>query len=353
MSKDLKKIVITCDHIIQKDHSLEIVELLCTMYDNAEIYTLVHKQGEVIGPIEHRKITSSFLSNIVNTESDFSRWKFLVPSAAKGLSISCEVDLIINVTNGLSHGIRKCAKTKLITYFYNNKYFDNKEKGLLNKFFKSYISNYMKENLEQSEQLWASSSILKEKLDTIVDNKEIEVIWPFIKINDFNLVQDMSDNDYFVVNTDGLDSSIATRIVFELKKYNIKTLFYGNNQNLLILESDQDISFVNKKCNSSLNSLLQNSLGLIDLSDISFPKIALSALATGRKVICKASKFNKEYLDTDGVYFCNKITDIHLTMQKVLKSNLKGPQDKMRGHAMKFNEVKFKSTIKRKIDQLL
>ena len=111
------KIAISCDHVIERNQALAIVEMVGAVYEDAEIFTIVHKPGSVLGPIEQRKIRSTYLSHKVKDKDHFYRCGFLVPSAAKNLHIPCNFDLVVNISSGLSQGIQTCEGTKVLTYF--------------------------------------------------------------------------------------------------------------------------------------------------------------------------------------------------------------------------------------------
>ena len=88
-----------------------------------------------------RRIFSTFLSNKVKSKNQLHENSFLIPSASKNLFIPCSVDLIINISNGYSQGIKKCEKTKQITYLYSDEslktsYFTDLNEGALKLLFK-------------------------------------------------------------------------------------------------------------------------------------------------------------------------------------------------------------------------
>ena len=95
----MTKVALSCDHLIVRDHQTEVFEMFLSLYEEAEIYTLAHKQKAILGPIEMRKIHSTFLSNLVDSVDEFNRYKYIVPTAAKNLFIPCSIDIIINIYN--------------------------------------------------------------------------------------------------------------------------------------------------------------------------------------------------------------------------------------------------------------
>ena len=76
------KTTLSCDAIIERNLSIETLELLTELIEPEDIYTLIHRPGQVLGVLEQRKIHSSFLSHFVKSLKDLFAWSYLVPSAA-------------------------------------------------------------------------------------------------------------------------------------------------------------------------------------------------------------------------------------------------------------------------------
>ena len=214
------KMALTLDHLIARVHATAIFEEIMGLYKDAEIWTIVHNRGGVLGPVEMRKIHSSFLSHKVKDKSSFKKLSFLGPSAAKKLFIPCSYDLIINISTGLSHGIKKCKETKQVTYLYDFLPSDNS--SFIGKIFKSYLRKWSLENIKQSDLLLTSSHTLNKSLG--LNGK---VLYPFFKLEDFPLIPSAHwKHDFFVINGEGMNLKEAKEVIGILK--NQKYCFIGD-----------------------------------------------------------------------------------------------------------------------------
>jgi len=52
-------------------------------FPEAQIYCFVHREGQLLGHIEQRKIISSYLSRRVTNDSEFYKFSYQFPGIAK------------------------------------------------------------------------------------------------------------------------------------------------------------------------------------------------------------------------------------------------------------------------------
>lgn len=354
------KIVITCDQLVEKDRCHEIVELLCGLYEDAEIYTLAHQKGKVLGHIELRKIHSSFLSHKVNSKKDLGKYSFLIPSAAKGLFIPCSVDLIINITTGFSHGIKKCENTKLISYVYSLE--DKPEKQpLFSRMFNGYLAKWSTKNLEDSDLILASSPSISKKLTALYPHKKIKVLTPFFQVDDYPLIPSSYwKHDFILVSTEGINNSVAKKVYDLLMKMNIRFQFLGNDRRLSefknsLTKEERGRRFLGYKCAGDAAPLLASCLTVVDLSENKFPFLALEGLSTGRPCIVRDTTDNRFYLKGKGVNFLSPYWERELTncVRLVFETKSEIDSKKLRSMVVGFHPMKFKGEIHRSVASYL
>ncbi len=326
------KIALTIDALIERDHSIEIFEHLCSLFEDSQIYTFVHLKGKILGPIEQRKITSTYLSRKVKNKEDFKRLSFLAPFA--GLNIPCNFDLVINLSRGLSHGIPRCEGTRQVTYLYDMASLD--KTTFLGKIFYSFLKRWSLEKLNNCDELILSSSYLEKSLGI----SNASVIYPFIKVEDFSLITSSAfKHDFFAVSTEGLSLKKAKEISTFLKEKQIRFCFVGHDDHL---KNDFDASILmGEKCNGELAPLLASAKGLIYLGEGLFPKIAISSLLVGRPVFCLENEINKEFL-SKAIFFHD--------FSELLKE-YKFDSQSLRASVMKFHQAGFKGQILKIIEK--
>jgi hypothetical protein len=348
------KIAISCDDLLVRDHYTEIVETLGMIYEDAEVYTLAHKEKAMLGTIELRKVHSTYLSHKIKDREALAKNSFLIPNAASNLFIPCSVDVILNVSNGMGQGIRKCENTKLITYLYDEFYLNRKKKFLRERIFQSYIKKWSIKSLCMSDEIWVTNESMKKFVESFYSGV-VRVLEPPFRSEDYPLIPIKGKSlDYYAINTEDLSLETAAEISEFLTEYNIPFKFFGEDEHLNNLKyHEEDPRFFGQRCSGELAPLLAHSKAVIDLSHRAFPEQALKALSCGRPVICAEGDSYKSYLGSEGI--CWVTSDSKGAIEGVKKMNnlfQTFDRKKLHGVTNKFHELKFKSEVKRRIGNL-
>jgi hypothetical protein len=343
------KVCITTDMLTKRDLGVEIVETFLEIFDQATLTTLAFKEGEILGPVELRKITSTSLTHKIKDYKDLNRLSFLAPGILQNHFISCQYDLIINISRGLSHGFKKCDNTKQITYLLDEEA-NPKGKTFFEIFFKSYVNRWALKKLDQVDELWVSSKALKVKLQEYY-KKEIILVPPFIKVQDFPVIpKKVYPHNYYIINAEVLDTQLADSLMKIMNDKNYEYRFVGNDTHLesLKLKTKEQV-FLGVKCNGDLSPILAGSRGLIDLSKDKFPTLSLCALSSGRPVIMNTN----DYVSGKGVYTLKNESESSILelINELDNSHEQLEPEKLHALATKFHQLKFKGVIQRRISK--
>lgn len=332
------KVVVSCDAVLNRDYYLEIIEAVLELVgDNTELYTLVHSQGAVIGPIEQRKIHSSYLSHKVKTWQDLYDNEFQIPAAAERLFIPCSVDLIINISRGLSQGIKKCDHTKMITFLVED-YSENFKAGIKRKIFSKLITDFKFKSLKNSDVLFVSESFSKK--DSI-QKDYINFTIP-VKLLDFKPLPDaLFQRDYFLINTTGLSEESALSLIEKFKDQKFK--FIGDDSHLAKIRFNHEAYFFGEKCSGELAPLMNGAKFLLDFDSESLPVNRLRMLSCARPVFGVKNKF---------LSFGEAHAELELEKFSLSAFQSLGyDKEKARGQALAFEELKFKHLLKREMQK--
>ncbi len=344
------KVAITCDYLLGRSHYVEIIESLCEVFPEAPIYCFAHKKGAILGHIEQRSIKSTFLSNVVTTEKEFYEHSNKIPSLAKNLFVSCEYDLIINVSKGFSQGLAKCKTTKLITYLYDMDLDSKIKKTFMQKLFAPMVYSWVKKTLGQADLVLSSREDLLKTLDGL---KRTEVVPPPFRVSDYALFpKDMFKHHFFLIEARGLTVKEASDIISWMKEWNYAFQFIGPDSHLGELKAGfPENTFFGDRCSGEHAPVLASSKALVTFNTEDFPALALGTLATGRPVIL--AKPLAKWLSGIGVGYISHFdkNEIKKALDEVISDSVIESQ-KLRAHVMEYHDIKFKAQMKRTLDKV-
>lgn len=304
------KTAVSIDQLIERDHATSFADLALDFFEAPELYTLVFKQGRVLGPAELRKIHASFLSHKIDRVGPLKARTFMAPSASNNLTVPCSTELLFSISRGLGHGLNLCQDVKQVVYLYDLKFLD-RPTGVLQKFFNSYVRKWSLKKLDQAYEIWVSSNALKNIIEKET-SREVKVVEPFFNTHEFPLVPShVYPHEFYLINSQGLDTHLAKRLLKELPKRGLPFKFIGEDSHLDALKTGEKRDlFGGDRCAGELAPLLAASRGLLDLSGcdshFDFPLMALQTLSCGRPVVGLESDLKREFLSDKGVFW---ITD--------------------------------------------
>lgn len=344
------KVAITCDYLLNRSHYVEIIENLCEIFPEATIYCLAHKKGAILGHIEQRSIRSTYLSNIVTTEEEFYQHSNKLPSLAKNLFVSCEYDLIINISKGFSQGLKKCNTTRLITYLYDLDLEQKIKRSFSQKIFYPFVNSWIKKTLSDADLLLVSREELQQTLRGI---KNTEVMPPPFRVSDYALFpKEMFKHHFFLIETKGINPEQAKDLIQWMKEWNYLFQFIGPDEHLNELKKDYpENTFFGNRCSGEHAPVLAASKALISFNQEDFPGLAMGTLATGRPVVLASSL--KKWLSGTGVSLVNHFdkNEIKKALDGIISDSDLEPQ-KLRAHIMEYHDIKFKAQMKRTLDKV-
>jgi hypothetical protein len=346
------KVAITCDTLINRNHYTEIVETICEAFPEARLYCFVHLAGKILGHIEQRVITSTYLSHEVKTEEEFWKKSYQFPRLANNLFVSCEYDLIINISNGFSQGFKKCDKSKMITFLYDDDYEKKIRTSIIQKIFYSYVFSWAQKSLKNADMVLVAREDMRVR--TQMYAKNVEVVPPPFRISDYSLFpKEMFPHHFFLVEADGITELQAQQIIDWMREWSFEFQFIGNDEHLNSLKiKHPENKFFGNKCSGEHTPVLAASKAFISFNEHSFPNLALGTMATGRPVILAYNL--KKWVSGNGTYFTSLSKEsLKLMIEEVIadESNLE-PQ-KIRANAIHYHDIKFKAKIKRVVEDLM
>lgn len=348
------KVALSLDQLLQRDNATSCADIFCELFPDAECYTVAHKVGGVLGNVEIRKIHSTGLSKKIETVDELGKYNFLIPTITQQLFIPCSVDVVFNISRGLSHGIQKCQETKQITYLYDDYFLSRRPRSWRERIFKSYLKSWARKSLKQVDVLWVSTEKLKMDLQPLVKNP-IEVVPPFFKLTEFPLIpSSLFKHDFYCIEASALTPEQASVVVSVLEQRTARWRFIGVDDHLVELKKQfPAIQFFGDHCAGELAPLLSSSRGCIDLTTEIFPESAMKAQACGRPCIGKSGGWSESFLDSPYVFKVSSLKNDLPRALDELESCLSSLEPKkVRAHVMEYHDLKFKGALMRAMEKL-
>jgi glycosyltransferase involved in cell wall biosynthesis len=94
-----------------------VLQAICELYPNADIFTLVHVPGSCGPIIESHRITTSFLQRLPGAERRYRHFLPLFPLAIESLDVR-EYDLVISTSHAVAKGCKPAAGAKHVAYIH-------------------------------------------------------------------------------------------------------------------------------------------------------------------------------------------------------------------------------------------
>lgn len=339
------KTAIAIDSLLLRDESVFILELILNLFPHSELYTIVHKRGSILGPIETRPIVSSFLTHRAKNENVFKKNFWIMPSAVKAIPIHPSIEKMIILSRGYIHGLNLPDHIEKYLYILDWDLIKQKDLGW-QKLFSSYVNDWREKSLTKYTNIALSSETLRERLEL----PNSIVIPPTFRTEDYQFVRDEDHNFSFthhLIYTHGLEIPNLRKLIKFLSDKNETIRILGPDLHLDEIKKEfPQVEFGGDHCEAT-NSLYSHQAKVIwSLDNSFFPSRALGALATGRPVVVRDSKIQREYL-SQGAYFLKDFEDSSLRLAYERSDNEYMSLDRksLRRLGLKWNERIFKTRM--------
>lgn len=345
------KTAIAIDSLLVRDDTIFLLELVLNLFPNSEIYTIAHKQGGILGPIETRPIVSSFLTHKAKDSTVFKKNFWILPSAVKAIPIHPSIEKVVIISRGYIHGMKLPYHVEKLLYIVDWNFIDQSSLGWQG-LFKPYVNDWREKCLTQFPKIAISSEALKVALEL----PNAEVIAPTYKTEEYPFVKDEDHNFMFthhLLFTHGLSVEQFRTIIQVLaaKKELVRVL--GPDAHLDILKKEfPQVEFGGDHCDATNALYSHQAKAVWDLSSSYFPSKAFGGMATGRPVVVRDQSVQREFL-TEGAFFLKDFSqsEIERVFTEVDGSYMSIDRRSLRRLGLKWNERLFKSKMARYLNK--
>jgi len=276
----------------------KVLEILCEMFPQAEIFTLFYNKGKLTPIIENRKIHVSFLQNFPFARNKYRNYLPFFPAAIERFNLR-GFDLVLSSSHCVAKGARPqknayhicyCYTPMRYVWFFFDAYFGHCSP--IKKSMLSIISNYLKRwdlaTTSRVTDFVAISETVRTRIQNIY-KRDAHVIYPPVDVGKFNLAPQKPREDFYLcvsalVPYKRIDVLVEAFNVMKDKKLYI--VGEGNSRaELEKIAKGANITFLGRQSDGVLCDLYQRARGFIYTAEEDFGIAPLEAQATGLPVI--------------------------------------------------------------------
>jgi glycosyltransferase involved in cell wall biosynthesis len=272
----------------------KVVEALCELFPNADIYTHVCDRANLSAIIDAHPIYTTFIDSLPFARKLYKRYLPLMPFALEQLDLT-HYDLVLSSESGPSkavitgpHALHICYCHSPMRYVWDQYHIYREGAGVLTRIFMSIISPFLR--------IWDTASATR--VDHFVANSQFvamrirkfygrraSVIYPPVAVERFDICT--GRGDYYLcagqlVRYKRIDLAIQAFLNTGRRLLIAGT---GEEEERLKAMGGSNIEFVGRQTDRELASLLQGCRALVFPGMEDFGIVPIEAMACGRPVI--------------------------------------------------------------------
>jgi len=360
------KIAIVHDWLTGMRGGEKVLEVLCELYPDATLVTLLHNKGKLSPVIEKMNIKTSFIDKLPMKEKKYRNYLPLFPMAIELIDFS-EFDLIISTSHCVAKGAKPGKNGLHICYCHTpmryvwemyDEYFGKDKAGLMTRTAMSIFAPQLRKwDVRTSGRVHyyiANSYNVARRIKQYY-NRQADVIHPPVDTSLFQISD--KNEDYFLIVSALVPYKKVEIAVEAFNEIGRRLVIVGSgpeSEKLKLIAKD-NIEFLGWQGDDELAKIYAGCLALIFPGVEDFGIVPLEAMACGKPVIAfgKGGALEtviNEGANTTGIFFYEQTAD---SLIKAIADFEKTNFDPLtiRTHAVKFDRVLFKEKIKNYIEE--
>ena len=335
----------------------KVLEVLCELFPDATLFTLVHRKGSVSQTIEWMKIKTSFIQHLPMGQTHYQHYLPFYPAAAKNLNLR-GFDLVISSSHAAAKAVTVSPGALHICYCHTpmryiwdqyEQYFGKGQAPfpvrVAMKMILGYLREWDKRTANNVNYFIANSHNVQERIKRIY-GRDSFVIYPPVNLSQYP--ESHGDKGYYLIVSALVPYKRVDIAVEAFNQRNDKLLIIGKGPELTRLQAmaKNNITFIGWAGDEELVQYYAGCKGLVFPGVEDFGIVPLEAMASGKAVIALARGGLLETVvdGKTGVFFNDQSTgSLNEALQKFESINFDPAQ--IRGHAMQFDRAIFKKRI--------
>jgi glycosyltransferase involved in cell wall biosynthesis len=347
------------------------LEVLCELFPEATLFTLLHKEGSVSETITRMKIKTSFIQSLPFSSNNYQKYLPLFPTAIEQFDLT-GFDLVISSSHCVAKGVITSPETCHICYCHTPMryawemyyiYFSKNSVSPLIRwsvpFFINYLRTWDEKSSDRVDWFVANSENVRRRIQKHY-RRDAEVIYPPVDTEYFGLGK--SEEDYFLVASALVPYKRIDLAILAFNELNLPLLVIGegSDRKKLMKLAGKNIKFLEWQKPSELKKYYFECKALIFPGEEDFGIVPVEAQACGKSVIAYGKGGATESIK--GAYPDQEITSDHTgiffypqTKEALIEAvrrfeSVKFDPLRIREHSLQFDKKIFKQKIKEFIE---
>lgn len=339
------------------------LEVLCELYPDAPIYTLLHNTGAMSPVIESKKIFTSFIDALPGKESKYRSYLPLFPAAIERFDFT-PYDLVISTSHAVAKGAKVRDNALHICYCHTpmryvwemyNEYFGKEKAGIIVRTAMNMLRPYLQQwDLRTAGRVHyyiANSENVKNRIRRYY-RRDAAVIFPPVDTDLFTLSP--RDNGYYLMVTALVPYKRVDLAIHAFNKLGEKLVIVGKGTETERLKSmaASNIEFLGWRSDAELVQLYGGCKALIFPGEEDFGIVPLEAMACGKPVVAygKGGTLETVVDGKTGFFFYEQTVESLLSAILKTETTVFNPDD-IRTHSLNFARPTYKQKMMEFIEQ--
>ncbi len=339
------------------------LEVLCELYPDAPIYTLLHNSGAMSPVIESKKIITSFIDTLPGKESKYRSYLPLFPAAIERFDFA-PYDLVISTSHAVAKGAKVRNNALHICYCHTpmryvwemyDEYFGKEKAGIIVRtamnIVRPFLQRWDARTADRVHYYIANSENVRKRIQRYY-HREADVIFPPVDTDLFIL--STKDQGYYLMVTALVPYKRVDLAIHTFNKFGKRLLIVGKGTETEKLKSmaASNIEFLGWRSDAELAQLYGECKALIFPGEEDFGIVPLEAMACGKPVVAygKGGALETVLDGKTGFFFYEQTVEALLSAIQKTETTVFN-HDAIRTHSLNFARPAFKQKMKQFIEQ--
>jgi glycosyltransferase involved in cell wall biosynthesis len=339
------------------------LEVICELFPDAPIYTLLHVKGSMSPLIESKEIHTSAVQRFPLVEQKYRMYLPVFPFAIESFDFS-GYDLLISTSHCVAKGaiprsdalhICYCFTPMRYVYEMYDEYFGKGQAGIATRIAMSFIAPLLrwwdKKNANRVHHYVAISDHVRKRILRHY-GREAEIVFPPVDAERFQLSQ--KDNGYYLIVSALVPYKRVDLAIQAFNKNGARLIVVGKGPDEAKLRraANSTIEFVGWKSDDELARLYAGCKALVFPGEEDFGIVPLEAMACGKPVIAygKGGVLETVQDGISGVFFPEQSVEA-LEEALTRAGSMHFDPQKIRDRALQFSRDIYKDKMKKLIAQ--